>query len=89
MPDVSDDEERRGQNGDKKEQDVHDEKEFYEDLDSAVRSIPTYEAFTGYYGEFDAADQWIQAAFAGSRVVLGGKEFDFANLNLEGRTGEL
>ena len=68
---------------------IRAEKEFYEDVESAALPIPAYEAFTGYYGEFDAADKWIQAAFAGSRVVLGGKEFDFANLNLEGRTGEL
>ena len=68
---------------------VRAEKEFYEDLDSAVRPIPSYEAFADYYGEFDAADRWIQAAFAGSRVVLGEKEFDFANLDVEGRTGEL
>ena len=68
---------------------VRAEKEFYEDLDSTARPIPSYEAFTDYFGEFDAADKWIQAAFSGSRVVLGGKEFDFANLDLEGRTGEL
>ena len=65
------------------------EKEFYEDLDSAARPIPSYETFTDYYGEFDAGDKWLQAAFAGSRVVLGEKEFDFANLDVEGRTGEL
>ena len=68
---------------------VRAEKEFYEDLDSTARPVPSYEAFTDYYGEFDAADRWIQAAFAGSRVVLGEKEFDFANLDVEGRTGEL
>ena len=67
---------------------VRAEKAFYEDLDSAIRPIPSYEAFTDYYGQFDAADKWIQAAFAGSRVILGGKEFDFANLDVEGRTGE-
>ena len=35
MPDVSDDEERRGQNGDKKKQDMHDEKQYYEDEESS------------------------------------------------------
>ena len=68
---------------------VRAEKKLYEDLDRAVWPIPSYETFTDYYGEFDAADKWIQAAFAGSRVVLGGKEFDVANLDVEGRTGEL
>ena len=62
-------------------------KEFY-DCGGTICPTATYDAFVDHYGEFDYADKWIQAAFGGSRAVLGEREFDFSALDVEGRSSK-
>lgn len=62
-------------------------KEFY-DCGGTICPTATYEAFVDHYGEFDYADKWIQAAFDGSRAVLGERKFDFSALDVEGRSSK-
>jgi hypothetical protein len=63
-------------------------KEF-DDCGDGVCPLPSYEVFTNHYGESDYADKWAEAAFLGLPVVLGERVFDFSQLGIEGRSGEL
>jgi hypothetical protein len=46
----------------------------------------TYEKFYEYYGEFDYADKWVQAAFDGKATTFSNGNANFQLYDFEGRT---
>jgi hypothetical protein len=48
----------------------------------------TYRKFRDYYGTFDYADKWINAAFDGTSTTFSNGNGNFATIGFPGRTGK-
>jgi hypothetical protein len=51
--------------------------------------LATYQLFVNYYGDFTYADDFVQAAAAGTATDLGKGNADFGIVGFEGRAGAL
>jgi hypothetical protein len=48
----------------------------------------TYEKFFQYYGVFDYADAWVDAAFSGTSTTFSNGNADFTQYDFPGKTGK-